>query len=323
MFHFSQFIKGLKKNTTKDIYENEISKTEDNIQNKSTPIEQNTHDAIQYSEQSYREHILNVSKLQYKNIDTSNVNCNFPALSSVEKSFLQYIADKEILNMPIAAYWTYTYNINYETTITKLIKQGYITIKDVIDNLSCLKVSELKEILSKANLSKSGKKQDLINRIEKNLSKKQLQEYITIERPIFYLTDKGKEILKDFPKSATKDIDFENQCLYYIEKGDFNTAYKLICKWEMEKTMWRGLNVDWSKEYQTGLSPSAFSKYQTFFNLDNKNLKIKSAFILANMLGVGYDKQTLLAKRVADKSVSEDAIEYYREAFLKYFYGVK
>ena len=135
----------------------------------------------------------NINNFDYKNIDYSLADAT--PLTYVEQIFLEYIANKEVINPSIAGYWTYEYNIDYKKTITKFLFQNYISILEVYENLSVLKVSELKDILDKAGIKKTGKKQELINRIKTSIPKGQLKQYVGIARPIFSLTRKGKDLI--------------------------------------------------------------------------------------------------------------------------------
>ena len=135
-------------------------------------------------------------------------------------SINKYIIGENIYEPYIATYWTYEYNINYSYLISKFFNMDYLKISNYIEDLTKLTVSELKEILKSNNIKSTGKKAELIERIEKEISCKDLSNFFNSSNKYYALTDKGKELLKDVRKSVTKNTDLEDQCLelIYIDK---------------------------------------------------------------------------------------------------------
>ena len=138
--------------------------------------------------------------------------------------------------------------------MSKLLGNGYLTISSAADNLEYLTLPELKDILRKNSLPVSGKKGDLIQRIIQNIPKDVLSAHLGNHNAHYTLTEKGQSVVSNIHNSITKDIEFEDACLSAIREMDFNKAFQLVCKFEIEKTFARGIGVDWKKRLQNGLS---------------------------------------------------------------------
>ncbi|HBH1340121.1 TPA: DNA-binding protein [Clostridioides difficile] len=226
-------------------------------------------------------------------------------LTSIEKSFLKYIIGENICEPYIAAYWTYEYNINYSYLISKFFNMDYLKISDYIEDLTKLTVYELKEILKSNNIKSTGKKAELIERIEKEISCEDLSNFFSSSNKYYALTDKGKELLKNVHKSVTKNIDLEDQCLELIYADKYEEAYDLICKYESSKNIPRGININWKSHK---ITPTQIKSYKTIKELDI-NLKnvlldniIKSSYILCDMLG-NNAKTSILVKRLVGEKI--------------------
>lgn len=256
---------------------------------------------LEYSERYHQNHIDSINEFNRNAIE--NIPQNGP-LSSIEKSFLQYV-DGLLADTPnIAKYWTYQYNIDYKYLLNMFISNGYMEVSNKRD-LSSLKVDELKDLLRTNGLKVSGKKSELIQRVIDHIP----LEKINITGPYrFVLTEKGLETVKCVKSSATKNTELEDVCIGYIENGNFEDAYKEVCKFEVGKKLPSGLGVDWNNQLKQGMSDVDKSKYLSVFeadiskvlsdNLLKHELLIKSCVILGMMLGTSYSNTSLLAKRV-------------------------
>ncbi|HFL3604748.1 TPA: SAP domain-containing protein [Clostridioides difficile] len=225
-------------------------------------------------------------------------------LTSIEKSFLKYIIGENICEPYIAAYWTYEYNINYSYLISKFFNMDYLKISNYIEDLTKLKVYELKEILKSNNIKSTGKKAELIEKIEKEISCEDLSNFFSSSNKYYALTDKGKELLKNVHKSVTKNIDLEDQCLELIYADKYEEAYDLICKYESSKNIQRGININWGNHK---ITPAQIKSYKTIKELDI-NLKdilldniVKSSYILCDMLGNNAKTSILVRCLVEEK----------------------
>lgn len=218
-------------------------------------------------------------------------------LSSVEQQFLKKIAGQPVEDPYVAGYWGYEYGLSFPTIMTKLLENGYLKIGSAADNLNYLIMPELKDILKQNGLAVSGKKAELIARINENVPKDVLVSKIGKHKAHYILTDKGMSISGDSPVSITKDVELEDACLAAIHQNDFNTAYKMIAKRELGKRSPRGIGIDWEKESRDGLSDQKLGFYARIISdTAGTERTYRECIILADMLGVS--NPTPLIKRL-------------------------
>lgn len=86
------------------------------------------------------------------------------------------------------------YGSDYLQRLEKLQEEGYITVGSGWDSLFMLTVPELKDILREHGQKVSGKKQDLIERIQLNIPEKEYEDKI---HRAWFLTGKGSKAIKD------------------------------------------------------------------------------------------------------------------------------
>ena len=252
------------------------------------------------SDRLFDERQSRIQKFNPYDVKISNNPIN--DLSYTEKNFLKQMDGQKVKYPCVYAYWTYEYSINFSEIMTKLISNEFLCIGDTTDKLKAFKVDELKRLLASLKLPVSGRKSELIKRIETNVDKETLRKILSNISSVYVLTPKGKNILNDLPKSATKNIDFEDACLNLISVGDVDGAYKLVCQNEINKIISRGLGIskeDWKQELNNGLSDYKIMKYSHFLesdisdiiprNLIDFELQFKSCCILAIMLGMSAD----------------------------------
>lgn len=92
-------------------------------------------------------------------------------------------------------YFAYTYGINYNHSIEKLRELGYIRLGMPSESLVNLKVAELKQILARHELKVSGRKAELIERIQKNIPEEAYQEEV---KEVWTVSETGKNILEKY-----------------------------------------------------------------------------------------------------------------------------
>lgn len=228
-------------------------------------------------------------------------------LTSVEKYFLKQM-NKQTVDFPtVYGYWKYEYNVEFCKIMIKLITNGYLYIANYSDKLPFLKVVDLQSILKKFSLPSTGKKSDLICRIQENLSAEQISAELVDIPDRYLLTCSGRIVTNNLPVSATKNLEFENDCLKLLFKADVNNAYKLVCQNEANKVFPRGLNMDWNKEAQNGLCDFEEAIYTTFLTCQLNQLptrlaplatKMKACVILGIMLGLEPSKTTDIFVRI-------------------------
>lgn len=246
-------------------------------------------------------------------------------LTSLEISFLDYISSKNVSKLTLPAYWSLEYNIDSSYLISKLLNNGYLTITSSVDNLSRLKVDELRQILKLHSLKTTGKKEELIERLNISLSKTQLVSSLSGNENKFYtLTSQGIKLVNNNPRSITKDLKFENDCLSFISKKEFDNAYLLICDFEITKKTPRGLGINWADEKINGLSRKKKHVYKHLMSkissdIPNEcHLNLVSSFILCNMLGRNYFDTSILFNRLTDEKYKTDSISYVEDLWYQY-----
>ncbi|WP_165478819.1 SAP domain-containing protein, partial [Clostridioides difficile] len=241
---------------------NEINKVLNVSCNDTTNLYELEKQAREKSDALYDIHTNSINKFNPQN---NILETDTKPLTSIEKSFLKYIIGENIYEPYIATYWTYEYNINYSYLISKFFNMDYLKISNYIEDLTKLTVSELKEILKSNNIKSTGKKAELIERIEKEISCKDLSNFFNSSNKYYALTDKGKELLKDVRKSVTKNTDLEDQCLELIYIDKYEEAYDLICKYESSKNIQRGININWENHK---ITPMKIESYKAIKELD-------------------------------------------------------
>jgi len=249
-------------------------------------------------------------------------------LSSVELNFLKYIDARNVATPNIAGYWTHEYNINYQELISQCMYQGLLEINDC-KNLSTLTVVKLKEILSSKNLVKTGKKIDLVERIEQSFTSHELEKYLKSENSYFKLTQKGVNLTSVIKPSATKNLALEDKCYILIMSNKINEAYKEIAKFESEKPIPRGMGIDWIESAKNGLLKCEFINYTDHLNL-NQDLpdslikykkQLNATVILGSMLGVSYDKTTKMFNRLCETEIDSGIILKHIHTNSNYIYA--
>lgn len=174
------------------------------------------------------------------NTDFSNVN------------FLDWANKKQLglTNDDYPRYMSYSYDIHQPLKKHKqFIKDGYLVQGSIEDSLALLKSQELKDILSKNNLSTTGKKAVLLQRIMDNVDIKTINI-----RPIYILSSSGLDYLTQYgyyldlpqyilngdislqeydqikakqPYLSTSDIMWQiynKKSIDYLKKGDYSLA---------------------------------------------------------------------------------------------------
>lgn len=289
-------------------------------------MEKLTYEAQERSQHYYSLHKDKLKRLDPKKVDLSNFKERH--LTSTELYFLKYLDGVNVNDPNIAGYWTHEYNINYADVLKQYLGQGLLVVSDEKD-LHYFKVVELKQILSEKGLPKTGRKEELINRIHDNFTPDELTKYIKSNEQYYKLTAKGKEMVKNLRPSATKNIELEDKCYSLILDGKFNEAYMEIAKYESQKPIPRGLGVDWGNISKNGLSKNELINCIDHMNLEQDlplSLKkyqkhINACVILGEMLGISYDKILKLFLRICDVECDKQLIYEAIVMNCKYYIG--
>lgn len=93
-------------------------------------------------------------------------------------------------------YFEYKYGINASESLTKLENSGYIRLCTASESLDSINAIVLKRILKKYNLSQSGKKQELLNRVREHLDEKTLASAFTLRD--YRTTHEGNILLEKY-----------------------------------------------------------------------------------------------------------------------------
>lgn len=93
-------------------------------------------------------------------------------------------------------YFEYRYGIDPQESIQRLIDKGYCQLSDAKGSLDLLSVPVLKRILKNNYLAVTGKKADLLDRINVALTEDVLEEQFTLRR--YLINDTGKKLLNKY-----------------------------------------------------------------------------------------------------------------------------
>ncbi len=228
--------------------------------------------------------------------DNLNIEQAIPReLTSTEKYLLKALDDASVMRLYVARYWYYTYNIDLKASLELFLKMNLLEMRyDFL--LENLKVQELKEILLSKGLNKSGKKQDLINRILDNFSKEELYKLSIKEIYHYKLTDSGKKITDELCRSATYNLELEDACISLILQEKYNDAYAKVCKFRSSSPIPSGLNYDWNAACQRGWNKRILDK------TSEKSKMYSACTIFCEMMGEAFAKADILYKRLTNET---------------------
>jgi hypothetical protein len=240
-------------------------------------------------------------------------------LTSTEKFFLEKINGKPIVNPDMPVYWFWEYNITLPGIMPRLMGCGYLRVLKIAEDVTRLKVDEMKAVLRNAGLPVTGKKAELLNRITDNISPEDLQVFTESYPKHYALTDKGRQAIEGLQKSMTKNHELEDACIETILTKNIQEAYRLICVYEAGKNGKRGIGIDWNREIDIGLSPTKRELYSTFMTtpLNSRLLvgelqffepQIKASVVLGVMMGGTAPDIALLTIRISGIREKENLI---------------
>lgn len=200
---------------------------------------------------------------QYDN--KRKVNSNFPE----EIKELILLASAEKYPVKDAEYpeysWFTKYGISFpDEYFRSLAEKNLIRYASASESLSNLKAKDLKEIAEKFNLSKTGKKDVLCDRILSNLSEKDLNDaFESLNAKIYWkVTPEGIEKLKENPYIQFY-LDKHEYILESIGIGLFE-LYSLCkdrTKPRIRDLLWGQFNRLSIEFYQEGISKGDFTNY--------------------------------------------------------------
>lgn len=147
------------------------------------------------------------------------------------------------------------YGQYYLDRVSTLQREGYIRITSAEDSLHFLKTVELKEILRQHGQKVSGKKQDLVDRIQENVP---VSEYENVVSKIWYLTKKGTDAVNSY--LHTNNERYLNKSLENKDWGLVRNAYLGFGQMLLKE-----------KKYDEALPFFLLVKYFDYSGLDNNN----------------------------------------------------
>lgn len=139
-------------------------------------------------------------------------------LSAGEIEFLRYADGHDADIQTFSQKFKYEFNLNYPKTLSMLKKMGLIRIGSLQENLALYTMNELKSILKENNLPASGKKEDLIKRLNDN--NVNLESRCT--KKMYLLTETGKKIVRQYeignPSAGVSSTDLNIQFMSLSKK---------------------------------------------------------------------------------------------------------
>lgn len=286
------------------------------IEKQNTDLDQITAETQARSKNFQSIHDDNISSFDYRSIQSTKGN----QLSCVEKSFLKYVCGRPVHNTYIAGYWTHTYGIDYQVVMSKFFNLGLLDAR--IDLQNCT-VKSLKDLLRTRGLRLSGKKCDLITRLESSgkLSSEELDTLDEFRR--YTPTKTGAEMVSAVVDSATNDTNFEDEVITLLQEERLDDAYRRVVDWETSRPIPMGLGAT-----GTNATLSAYQRreYEKIL-LDYPDRVVSSCIILHKMLGLGADKIIPLLKRFnkydppppREDIFSEEEVLQHKKDFFAYW----
>lgn len=142
-----------------------------------------------------KDHSLPIEKNSDNEFQDPNENIQLSSnLQLSDILFLNWLNGKDI-NEPVPGYIVNRFSINPIVEKKKLKSENYVKEGSISWRLNKLKVPDLKNILRKNNQKVSGRKSELIQRIQNNI---QLQKYVDQLPHVFELSDKGSKLINKY-----------------------------------------------------------------------------------------------------------------------------
>lgn len=221
-------------------------------------------------------------------------------------------------------YFYYEYGIiNMPMYFNQIKDEGLITSAPPQEILGLMKVSELKDILSKRDLKKSGKKSELIEYI---LSHIDVNELPIINENYFSLSQTGKNfieyhhdyiVLKQHPEWGIKPWEYQNEKVISNTTKSFNEIILSLLNKKILNI--KKLNFEITTFEYTQLQDLYISSYKLFLDEERYTDALKALFrnILLSLSGcrnnylIGYKKISKLKNEQIMKNYSPLKIDSY------------
>lgn len=210
---------------------------------------------------------------------------------------LKYL-DMTVEHSDVPRYFSNIYQINPDHCIADFWNEKYISYAAPDRTLTKISLTELKNIANDYNLSRSGKKSDLIKRIVENVHTSDLENYI--KQKYIVVTEKGLKAISD----GNIDFEYENRYTdFYID--DIETLFRSV-----------------SNGYFDGLSEGPFAKQHEKYRikaiehfLKDKQFKdldkyLKTMIIICFSKGMRSETSVLSIKYYFNIDVDQKLIHY-------------
>lgn len=248
--------------------------------------------------------------------------------SNAELEFLMRI-NKYPVKSSVDDYW-YDKIKDLNSFIKLCISKGYVNNKDIKSSLEKLTVLELKELLKLNNLSKSGKKIDIINRIKENIPSSKIKEYSGFQ--MFYsVSDEVENRIGEYIQQKQRNFtDMFLDMVNFTKIGQIDNAVKRCLDYEN--------NLVFLPRYSTGeINKCSISKRQiqefnmAFLHLEYSDVenteaykKVLRAIVVACMITSADSMRKNFAveciRSITDEKFNCPELKYFLENSYCYLY---
>lgn len=144
-------------------------------------------------------------------------------LTNGEIYFLDYLNGKSNNINILAKKYYYEYDLCYEDCIKKYLENDFLRYATLIETLTFLKSTKLKELLKNQSLKISGSKDEQIQRIIENISESELDVTLNNEK-YFIVTPEGQKLVNDLEEDDTMDmLNKVNSVVTALKQRDIKT----------------------------------------------------------------------------------------------------
>lgn len=237
--------------------------------------------------------------------------------------FLNWVNGKKILNQfEYPQFFYYDYGItNCNQFHLELIEEGYLKESSLKSYLITRKIDELKKILENNNLKKTGKKEELIERILNEIEPSKIE----LDDKYYELTDKGIKIIKDneyILKLRKLHIPIEEYEKVVNKIGENNSFNTIVWKLYNEKLEEEFKNKNFGMYRNIILEMASFLHTQNNYE---KELDYLLRGLYCDLSGIG-NKGIVEEKRdlfIPEVSSIYDLGEYFKEEMLEECFKIK
>lgn len=200
----------------------------------------------------------------------------------------------------------------YDNNIPQLVKifekKGLVSADSFIDNMALLTVEQLKDILRDNDLKVSGKKDELISRIQTNIPRDSLiKHYPQYGKKIYTITETGRDILDQYyVKKESLLASAESQIYNLILCGETNSAFRLSSYFLLNSPIPKSIFVGSKESTSNGLSSRRLSDIDSFIsNNPILNRQYCAIVVTAYFLDEDFTRLRIMAERILHTSCGD------------------